>query len=76
MNLQFIADSNGKTTGVYIPIKDWDKLKTKYKGIGQDEILVPDWQKQEVRKRLKDYENNPGSAMIFEESMDDIEKDL
>ena len=76
MNLQFIADSNGKTTGVYIPIKDWDKLKAKYKGIGQDEVLVSDWQKQEVRKRLKDYENNPGSAMIFEESMDDIEKDL
>ena len=76
MNLQFIADSNGKTTGVYIPIKDWDKLKNKYKGIGQDEILIPDWQKQEVRKRLNEYETNPGSAMVFEEAMDDIDKEL
>jgi hypothetical protein len=76
MNLQFIADSNGITTGVYIPIKDWDKLKNKYKGIEEVEVDVTSKQMNEVRKRLKDYEVNPGSAMIFEEALDDIEKDL
>jgi len=74
--LQFIADSTGKTTGVYIPIKDWDKLKNKYKGIEQDEIDIPAWQMQEVRKRMKDYENNPESAIDFDTAMDDIEKEL
>ncbi|HBS86551.1 MAG: hypothetical protein A2W91_20235 [Bacteroidetes bacterium GWF2_38_335] len=27
MNLQYIQDSSGKPTGVFIPIKDWEKLK-------------------------------------------------
>ncbi|RLD53268.1 MAG: hypothetical protein DRJ05_16695 [Bacteroidetes bacterium] len=76
MNLQFIADSTGKTTGVYIPIKDWDKLKTRYKGIEQDEIIVPYWQIQEVRERLDEYKGNPESAIDFDEAMDEIEKDL
>jgi len=76
MSLQFIADSTGKTTGVYIPIKDWDKLKNKYKGIEQGEIDIPAWQMQEVRKRLKDFKNNPESAIDFDKAMDDIEKDL
>jgi len=76
MSLQFIADSKGKTTGVYIPIKDWNKIKSKYKGIEQDQINIPDWQMKEVRKRLKDHENNPEQALDFDSAMDDIEKEL
>lgn len=26
MSIQYIADSTGKTTGVFIPIEDWEKL--------------------------------------------------
>ena len=59
MNLQFIADSNGKTTGVYIPIKDWDKLKAKYKGIEQVEIDIPEEHKQIVRQRIEASKKNP-----------------
>jgi hypothetical protein len=76
MSLQFIADSKGKTTGVYIPIKDWNKIKSKYKGIEQDQINIPDWQMKEVRKRLKDHKNNPEQALDFDSAMDDIEKEL
>ena len=76
MSLQFISDSTGKTTGVYIPIKDWDKLKAKYEGLEQDEIDVPSWQMQEVKKRLEDYKNDPSQALDFDSAMDDIEKDL
>lgn len=76
MSLQFIADSTGKTTGVFIPIKEWNKIKSKYKGIEQDEIDIPQWQMNEVNKRMKAYENNPDSAMDFDKALDDIEKEL
>ena len=52
MNLQYISDSTGQTTGVFIPIKEWNELKNKFKGIEQEEITIPDWHTQEVRKRL------------------------
>ena len=30
MSLQFIADDTGKTTGVFIPINEWNDLKAKF----------------------------------------------
>jgi hypothetical protein len=76
MNLQYISDSTGKTTGVFIPISEWNELKAKYKGIDQEQIDIPTWQMQEVRKRLDDYNNNPKQALDFNTAMDEIEKDL
>ncbi|MBL1281183.1 MAG: addiction module protein [Fluviicola sp.] len=76
MSLQFISDSKGKTTGVFIPIKDWDKLKSKYQGIEQEGIEIPEWQMKEVERRLEDFKNNPDSASDFDQAMDEIEKDL
>lgn len=76
MNLQFISDSTGKTTGVFIPIKEWNELKNKFKGIEQEDIDIPAWHMDVVRKRLEDHKNNPGQATDFDTAMDDIEKDL
>ena len=76
MNLQYISDSKGQTTGVFIPINDWNNLKSKYKGIEQVEVDIPGWHKDIVRQRLKDYRKNPGSAMDFDSAMNDIEKEL
>ena len=76
MNLQYILDSTGKTTGVFIPISEWNELKSKYKGIDQEQIDIPAWQMDEVRKRLVDYKNNPEQSVDFDVAMDDIEKDL
>ena len=76
MNLQYISDSTGQTTGVFIPIKEWNELKIKYKGIEQEEVDVPEWHKDIVRKRLDDYSKNPNQALDFDSVMDDIEKEL
>jgi hypothetical protein len=76
MNLQYISDSKGKTTGVFIPINEWNILKSKYKGIEQEDIDLPEWQKEIVRQRLDDYRKNPGSALDFESAMDEIENEL
>ncbi len=76
MNLQYISDNKGQTTGVFIPIQEWNDLKDKYKGIEQTEIDIPNWHKEIVRKRLKDYQNNPEQVLDFDTAMNDIEKDL
>jgi hypothetical protein len=76
MNLQYITDSNGQTTGVFIPIKEWNDLKDKFRDIDQEGTDVPEWHKEIVRKRMEHYKNDPGQAMDFDTAMDDIEKDL
>ncbi len=76
MNLQYISDSKGQTTGVFIPINEWNDLKNKYKDIEREIIDIPEWHKDLVRQRLDDYKKNPGSAMDFDAAMDDIEKEL
>ena len=74
MNIQYISDNKGKTTGVFIPIAEWNELKNKYTDIEQFDI--PAWQIEEVRNRLADYKNNPEQALDFDTVMDEIEKDL
>lgn len=76
MSLQYISDSKGKTTGVFIPIKEWNALKNKYKGIEQEDLHIPSWHLNEVRDRINDYRNNPDQALDFNNSMDEIESEL
>ncbi len=38
MNLQYISDNKGKTTGVFIPIQEWEGLKEKYEGLKEEEL--------------------------------------
>jgi len=76
MSIQYISDGTGQTTGVFIPIEEWNQLKSKYKGIEKEEVEIADWHKKIVRQRLEDYEKNPGSALDFDTAMDDIEKEL
>lgn len=76
MNLQYISDSEGKTTGVFIPINDWNDLKKKYVEIEQEENNIPDWHKDMVRERLENYRKNPDSALDFDAALNDIEKEL
>ncbi|MVN20538.1 addiction module protein [Mucilaginibacter arboris] len=76
MSLQYISDNTGKTTGVFIPISEWNELKSKYKGIEQEHTDIPVWQMEEAGKRLQDYRNEPTQALDFDAAMEDIEKDL
>ncbi len=76
MSLQYITDSKGQTTGVFIPIKEWNKLKSKYKVIEQEDFNIPEWHKEIVRKRMEIYKNDPEQAMDFDAAMDEIEKSI
>ena len=72
MNLQYISDSEDKTTGVFIPIAEWNALKSQYNGI--EEPNIPEWQVKEVQRRMDEYRKNPDQAMDFNTALDDIEK--
>jgi hypothetical protein len=74
MNLQYISDSEGKTTGVFIPIAEWNALKEQCKDI--EEVNIPDWQIKEVQKRMDDYQKNPDQVIDFDTALDDVEKHL
>ena len=76
MSLQYISDSKGQTTGVFIPITEWNALINKYKGIEQEEIGIPAWHMDVVRERLADYKKNPDQALDFDVALDDIENKL
>ena len=76
MNLQYITDDKGETTGVYIPIQEWDSIKSKYQNIEQESFEMPEWHKEIVRQRMVDYKNNPEQAVDFDTAMDEIEEGL
>lgn len=65
MNLQYISDSTGKTTGVFIPINEWNLLKGKYQDIEKNAINVPEWQKEEVGKRMDKNQKIPHRLWIL-----------
>ena len=77
MNLQYLSDNKGNTTGVFIPINDWEYLKNKYKEIEQEEeesFEIPAWQKKIIRHRLKDHQNNPDNVLDWTDIQKEIEE--
>lgn len=76
MSFQYITDSDGQTTGVFIPIKEWNELKNKFKDIDKEGIEIPEWHQAIVRKRMELYKSEPDKAIDFNTALDDIDKKL
>jgi hypothetical protein len=80
MTLQFIHDNKGNTTGVFIPIEEWQTLKTKYAELHKEEAKntfeLAQWQKKVIDERLNEYYDNPNDVVDFDKTIDDIEKSL
>lgn len=80
MTLQFIHDNKGNTTGVFIPIEEWQSLKTKYAGLQKEEAEnindLASWQKNIIDERLSDYYKNQDDLLDFDKTLDDLEKTL
>lgn len=80
MTLQFIHDNKGNTTGVFIPIEEWQDLKSKYSELEKEEasnFIEPGlWQKQILDERLADYYSNKEDVEDFDKTLDDIEREL
>jgi hypothetical protein len=76
MSLQYISDNKGQTTGVFIPIEEWNNLKNKFKGIEAEELDIPSWQLAELDNRVKDYRKNPTQTVDYNQVIEDIEKGI
>ena len=46
------------------------------KGMEEVEEIIPQWNKDLVKERLEEYNNNPSSVLGFDESMDEIYNEL
>jgi len=69
MNLQYVFDKNGETTGVIIPIIEWDALKEKYAELNQEDQKfndIPEWHKKIIDERLLHSEKNPNDLLDFD----------
>jgi hypothetical protein len=76
MNLQYISDNKGQTTGVFIPIQDWKILKDKLIDIEEDTLFeIPEWHKEIVLERLKKHIENPDDVLDWEEVKDSFKLD-
>lgn len=73
VNVQYISDSKGMPTGVFIPLDDWNRIREKYADIEDELIDLPQWQKDELDRRLESFGKNPGQVLDFDTAMDDIE---
>lgn len=76
MSVQFLSDQSGKTTGVFIPIEQWNKLKDKFSEIEDMELDIPDWQKEKLEKRLNDYISNPKQVLDSDSTLEEINNAL
>jgi len=77
MNLQYLHDISGNTTGVFIPIKAWNKLKEKYHDIEIEENTeLHQWQKDIIDERLEIIAKGNEKFQDFETAIDEIEKEL
>ncbi len=80
MTFQFIHDDRGNTTGVFIPIEEWQSLKAKYTDLQKEEaenvVDLSTFQKQIIDERLNDYYKNSDNVFNFDKTIDDIENNL
>jgi outer membrane lipoprotein-sorting protein len=72
--LQFIHDNKGNTTGIFIPIEEWQILKLKYTELQKEEssVELSDWQKNMLEDRLEDYNENSSQVEDFDAMLKDI----
>ena len=73
MNMQYLHDAAGNKTGVFIPIKAWNKLKEKYHDI-EENTELHQWQKDIIDKRLDKIANGNETFQDFYSAIDEIEK--
>ena len=78
MNLQFITDCKGETTGVFIPIEEWNILLKKYKELRDEAaaLEIPEWHQELVAERMENYKKGTGSAVDFDAAIEDLNKNL
>lgn len=74
MKTQKIQDDKGRITGVFIPIKEWNKIKARYPEIDLFDEDIPQWEKDLIDQRLERIANNPDSLIPIEQLFEELKR--
>lgn len=76
MKLQYLPERRSFTKSFFIPIAEWNALKTKTRNADSKLPELPEWHKRLLAERIEAYENGLEEVFDSEEALKDIEKDL
>ena len=74
--MQHLQGDNGKVTGVFFSLKEWNKIKTKYHIEEFDDITLSSEDKKQLTNRVEIYLQDPSKVTPWEQVKDDILKQL
>jgi len=72
MNLQYITNSKGVLSGVFIPIEDWELIKKEL----DSKLEIPEWHKEILVDRLEKFQTGNPGLMDADSVLKEIEADL
>lgn len=75
MKTQIIKDHKGKPTGVFIPMQDWEYIKSCYPEIEKIDKDIPKWQKDILDQRLKDIKDDPEQLLPIDKLFDVLDRE-
>ena len=75
MKLQVIQDGSGNNAGVFIPMEDWDLIKSAYPDITRLTHKLPKWQKDLIDERLEAIAANQKRIKPIEELFNKLNKE-
>jgi hypothetical protein len=75
MKLQVIQDGSGRDTGVFIPMEDWDLIKSTYPDITRLSHELPQWQKDLIDERLEAIAIDPKRIKPIEGLFHELNKE-
>jgi hypothetical protein len=72
MNLQYITNSKGITSGVFIPIEDWELIKKEL----DLKLEIPEWHKEILADRQNKYQTGNIGLKDVDSVLKEIESGL
>lgn len=72
MNVQFITNSKGQTSGVFIPIEDWELIKKEL----DSKTDIPEWHKEILVDRQAKFQTGNAVLVDADAVLKDIESRL
>lgn len=76
MRTQVIQDHNGTPAGIFIPIKEWEKIKSQYPDIDSLDEELPLWEKDFIDKRLDAIAKNPERLQPIETLFEELKRKI
>lgn len=67
INPQYTFDDSGNPIGVFLPINEWNSL------INNGVIELPEWQKNLIDTRIKEFNANPETTIDWEDILSEMQ---